>query len=65
MSIRHATPINNQSLGSNRSLTVLGQIPVNFNGSAVITANQPIAVSVNSLQSGAGDILGSYPATHR
>ena len=62
----NATPINNQSLGANRlKIVLLGDIPANFNGSAVITADQPVAVTANSLQSGGGDILGSYPANQR
>lgn len=42
--------------------------PANFNGSATVIADQPIAVSVNSYKngnSGTLDIIGSYPATHR
>lgn len=61
----NSTPVNNQSLGVNRNLVVFGQLPILFIGSAVITANQPIVVSANSLYTGAGDILGSYPATQR
>ncbi|MFZ4664691.1 MAG: S8 family serine peptidase, partial [Caldilineaceae bacterium] len=61
----NSTPINNQALNANRSLIVHGTLPANFNGSAVITANQPVAVIANSSYSGAGDILGSYPANHR
>ena len=61
----NGTPINNQPLVANANLVVLGQIPATFNGSAVITSDQPIAVSANSMYTGAGDIIGSYPATKR
>jgi hypothetical protein len=62
----NSTPFNNVALGNNRNLTVLGQIPVGFNGSAVVTADQPVAVQANSMfASGSGDVIGSYPATHR
>lgn len=63
----NSTPVNNVALGSNRNLVVLGQVPVGFNGSAVITADQPVAVQANSWKSGggSGDVIGSYPATHR
>ena len=61
----NSTIINSQAVAVNAHLIVLGQIPAGFNGSAVVTADQPVAVSVNSLQSGAGDALGSYPANHR
>lgn len=61
----NSTPINSQAVAVNANLVVLGQIPAGFNGSAVVTTDQPVAVSVNSLQSGAGDALGSYPANHR
>lgn len=62
----NSTPVNNYPLGANRNLVVLGQIPIAFNGSAVIMADQPIAVQANSwFSSGSGDMIGSYPATHR
>jgi len=44
---------------------VLGNAPNNFNGSAVVTSNRNIAVSVNNLRrSGSGDVFSSYPADH-
>ncbi|MBK8795136.1 MAG: hypothetical protein IPM07_01400 [Anaerolineales bacterium] len=63
----NSTPVNNQSLGANQSLTVLGQIPYGFDGSALVTASQPVAVVVNAWRpgAGAGDVIGSYPAVHR
>jgi hypothetical protein len=61
----HSTPISNDSLGANRSLTVLGQIPSGFLGSAVVTASEPVVVTVNALAPGSGDVIGSYPASHR
>ena len=49
------------------TLTVLGQIPYGFDGSARVTASQPVAVVVNAWRpgAGAGDVIGSYPAVHR
>ncbi len=56
----------NQPLSNNTNLVVFGQIPASFDGSAVITSQQPVSVIANSLRTGfAGDVLGSYPATHR
>jgi len=61
----HSTIVN-QLLSNNTNLVVFGQIPVGFDGSAVVSATQPVAVIANSLRTGfAGDVLGSYPATHR
>ena len=64
----NSIPFNNYQLGANRNLVVLGQIPVAFNGSAVITADQPVAVMANSSFPAGGsnkDTIGSYPANHR
>jgi hypothetical protein len=63
----NSTPVNNQSLGAYQSLTVLGQIPYGFNGSALVTASLPAAVVANAYRPGAGsgDVIGSYPAIHR
>lgn len=62
-----SSPIYNTALGAGQSVTLLGQIPVGFNGSAVVNATLPVAVSVNSWQSGggSGDTIGSYPGNHR
>ena len=62
-----SSPIYNTTLGAEQSVTILGQIPANFNGSAVINATLPVAVSVNSWKSGggSGDTIGSYPGNHR
>jgi hypothetical protein len=62
-----SSPIYNTTLGAEQSVTILGQIPVNFNGSAEVNATLPVAVSVNSLRTGAGsgDTIGSYPGNHR
>jgi hypothetical protein len=43
----NSTPINNQPLNANNS-RIVGTFPANFNGSAVITADQPVAVIANS-----------------
>lgn len=58
----NSTPVT-YSVGAKGSLIIFA--PTNFTGSAVVTADQPIAVSVNSLHTGSGDTIGSYPATHR
>jgi len=55
----------NQSINAGGFLVVLGQLPNPFDGSALVTSNQNIAVSVNNLNSGSGDIIASYPAEHR
>jgi hypothetical protein len=54
-------------LYAKRSVTIFSQgtIPLYFNGSAVVTSDQPIAVSANSYKPGSGDTIGSYPAIHR
>ena len=56
-------------IGALQSQIILGTVPINFTGSAVITSDQPIAVMANSYFPGGGattrDVLGSYPATHR
>ena len=63
----NSTPFNNHPLGANQSLIVLGQIPYGFDGSALVTADQPVAVIANAWRpgSGSGDVIGSYPASHR
>lgn len=63
----NSTPVNHQLLGANQSLTVLGQIPQGFDGSALVTADLPVAVVANAWHPGAGsgDVIGSYPASHR
>ena len=63
----HSTPVNNQALGPRWSLTVLGQIPDPFNGSAQVSASGPVGVVVNNYYPGAGsgDIIGSQPGVHR
>lgn len=52
-----------------QSQIILGTVPTNFTGSAVITSDQPIAIMANSYYPGGNantrDVLGSYPATHR
>ncbi|MBK8799242.1 MAG: peptidoglycan DD-metalloendopeptidase family protein [Anaerolineales bacterium] len=65
--ILNSTPVNNQPLGAYQSLTVLSQIPYGFDGSALVTASQPVAVIANAYRPGAGsgDVIGSYPAIHR
>jgi murein DD-endopeptidase MepM/ murein hydrolase activator NlpD len=62
----HSTPYNTTRAVGN-SVVIFGAtyIPAGFNGSAVITANQPIAVIANSFKPGSGDTIGSYPAIHR
>lgn len=60
------TTLNGISVSGNGSTVVLGQMPGSFNGSAVITSNRNVAVSVNTLRnSGSGDIISSYPADHQ
>ncbi|MFZ4656758.1 MAG: S8 family peptidase [Caldilineaceae bacterium] len=59
------SPVYNATLGAGQSVTILGQIPNGFNGSAIVNASAPVAVSVNSLKSGSGDTIGSYPGNHR
>lgn len=63
----NSTPFNHQPLGANQSLTVLGQIPQGFDGSALVTADLPVAVVANACcpGTGSGDVIGSYPTmTH-
>ncbi|MBE2238922.1 MAG: hypothetical protein IAE81_14115 [Caldilineaceae bacterium] len=58
----------NQPLGPYQNLTVLGQIPYGFDGSALVTADLPVAVVANAYRpgsAGVGDFIGSYPASHR
>ncbi|MCB0044028.1 MAG: M23 family metallopeptidase [Caldilineaceae bacterium] len=53
------------SISGNGYYVVLGSIPNNFIGSAVISSNRAVAVSVNNLRRvGTGDIISSYPADH-
>jgi len=63
----NSTPINNQPLLPHQSLTVLNQIPNGFNGSALVTASGPVAVTANFYRSGitSGDVVGSQQAIHR
>lgn len=62
----NSTPYNT-TLNAGRTVVIFGPdyIPAGFNGSAVVTANQQIAVIANSFKPGSGDTIGSYPAVHR
>lgn len=56
------------NIGALQNQIILGAVPTNFTGSAVIISDRPIAVMANSYRPGSGvtrDIIGSYPATHR
>ncbi|MEZ4712577.1 MAG: M23 family metallopeptidase [Caldilineaceae bacterium] len=53
------------SISANGQAIILGQVPSNFDGSAVITSNRNIAVQVNNRKpNNSGDIVSSYPADH-
>ena len=56
-------------IGALQSINIFGVVPTNFRGSAVIIADQPVVVQVNSYYPGGDyttrDVIGSYPATHR
>jgi hypothetical protein len=58
------------TISPGRTFVVFGQVPTNFDGSAVIVSDLPIAVSVNAFNPGGNpfgnaDEIGSYPGLHR